>query len=51
MTKKYVTNDICQKISEKLVPRPIDRSLLSEMIYHGKIIYLTNLFTLTMRII
>lgn len=45
MTKKYVTNDISQKISEKLVPPPSDRSLLAEMIYHGKVIFLTNLFT------
>jgi len=45
MTKKYISNDISQKISEKLVTSPTDRSLLAEMIYHGKIIYLTKLFT------
>ena len=45
MTKKYVSNDVSEKISQKLVSRPNDRSLIAEMIYHGKIIYLTDLFS------
>tara|TARA_B100001093_G_scaffold218671_1_gene209678 strand:+ start:668 stop:1606 length:939 start_codon:yes stop_codon:yes gene_type:complete len=45
MTKKYISNDVCEKISQKFISRPKDRSLIAEMIYHGKIIYLTNLFS------
>jgi len=45
MTKKYISNDVSEKISQKLVSRPNDRSLIAEMIYHGKIIYLTDLFS------
>ena len=44
MTKQHLIIDVLTKILEKFVRKPIDRTLLSEMIYHGKIIYLNKFF-------
>ena len=44
MTKQHLIIDVSTKILEKFVRKPIDRTLLSEMIYHGKIIYLNKFF-------
>ena len=43
MNKKFITNDIALKLSEKYVNKDSDRTLLSEMIYHGKILFINNL--------
>ena len=45
MSKKHLVNDVAEKISESLINRSNDRSLLAEMIYHGKILYLTKTVT------
>ena len=44
MTKQHLIVDVSTKIFEKFARKPIDRTLLSEMIYHGKIIYLNKFF-------
>jgi hypothetical protein len=44
MTKQHLIIDVSTKILEKFARKPIDRTLLSEMIYHGKIIYLNKFF-------
>ena len=45
MTKQHLINDVSTKILEKFTRKPVDRTLLSEMIYHGKIIYLNKFFS------
>ena len=40
MTKEYISNDISELISKYFIDKSNDRTLLSEMIYHGKILYL-----------
>ena len=45
MNKKYISNDVAEKIAEKFVQKPEDRTLLGEMIYHGKILYLNKYLT------
>lgn len=45
MSKEYITNDISEKISEKFIKKFDDRTLLSQMIYHGKILYLNRQLT------
>tara|TARA_B110000240_G_scaffold198103_1_gene256448 strand:- start:19567 stop:20535 length:969 start_codon:yes stop_codon:yes gene_type:complete len=45
MNKKYLSNDVAEKIAEKYVKKPNDRTLLGEMIYHGKILYLNKYLT------
>jgi hypothetical protein len=45
MTKQHLINDVSTKILEKFARKSVDRTLLSEMIYHGKIIYLNKLFS------
>ena len=43
MDKSYILNDIAYKISEKFVNKMEDRTLLSNMITHGKILYINKL--------
>jgi len=43
MEISYVSNDIAYKISEKFVNNLEDRTLLSNMITHGKILYINKL--------
>ena len=45
MSKEYISNDIAKKISQSFVYKPNDRSLLAEMIYHGKILFLNEYLT------
>ena len=45
MSKEYISNDIAEKISQSFVYKPNDRSLLAEMIYHGKILFLNEYLT------
>ena len=45
MTKQHLINDVSTKILEKFTRKSVDRTLLSEMIYHGKIIYLNKFFS------
>ena len=45
MSKEYISNDIAEKISQSFVYKPNDRSLLAEMIYHGKILFLIKHLT------
>ena len=45
MSKDYISNDVAEKISESFISKSNDRSLLSEMIYHGKILYLIQTIT------
>ena len=42
MDKKYIFNDIAYKISENYVSLDDDRTLLSVMIYNGKLLYLNK---------
>ena len=45
MTKEYVLNDIAEKISKNFMQKSSDRTLVGEMIYHGKILYLNKYLT------
>jgi len=45
MSKEYISNDVAEKISQHFVYKPNDRSLLAEMIYHGKILFLNKYLT------
>jgi|TARA_B110000444_G_scaffold150690_1_gene141039 hypothetical protein len=45
MTKEYISNDISELISKYFIDKSNDRTLLSEMIYHGKILYLNRQLT------
>lgn len=45
MKKEYISNDISEKISKNFIQKATDRTLLSEMIYHGKILFLNRHLT------
>ena len=45
MTKEYISNDISEEISKQFIKKSNDRTLLSEIIYHGKILYLNRQLT------
>ena len=42
LDKKYIAADVADNFASKVVPRLRDRTFLSDMIYHGKILYLKN---------
>jgi gliding motility-associated lipoprotein GldB len=39
---RYLISDVASAVAKKLVPRPNDRSFLSQMIYYGKELYLKD---------
>ena len=43
MNKVFLINDLALKISENHVKKDLDRTLLSEMIYYGKILFINKL--------
>jgi hypothetical protein len=43
MNKVFLINDLALKISENQVKKDLDRTLLSEMIYYGKILFINKL--------
>lgn len=43
MSKVFLINDLALKISENYVKKDLDRTLLSEMIYYGKILFINKL--------
>jgi len=45
MSKEYISNDVAEKMSQNFIYKPNDRSLLAEMIYHGKILFLNKYLT------
>ncbi len=46
MNKVFLINDLALKISENHVKKDLDRTLLSEMIYYGKILFINKLLLL-----
>ena len=46
MNKVFLINDLALKISENHVKKDLDRTLLSEMIYYGKILFINKLFVI-----
>lgn len=42
LDKKFMASDVADKFARKVVPRLNDRTLLSDMIYYGKILYLKD---------
>ncbi len=44
LDKKYLVSDVASAFANSLVRRPAERSFLGRMIYHGKILYLKDLW-------
>lgn len=42
LDKKFMVSDVADNFAKKVVPRLNDRTLLSDMIYYGKILYLKD---------
>lgn len=42
LDKQYIVGDVADNFAKKVVPRLNDRTLLSDMIYYGKILYLKD---------
>jgi gliding motility-associated lipoprotein GldB len=42
LDKKFMVSDVADNFAKKVVPKLNDRTLLSEMIYYGKILYLKD---------
>ncbi len=42
LDSKYLISDVASALAKKMVPRPNDRSFLSQMIYYGKELYLKD---------
>ncbi len=42
LDKKFMVSDVADNFAKKVVPKLYDRTLLSEMIYYGKILYLKD---------